>query len=52
MLIIKNIYFQPHIPYSDIYKKLKKIDVCILPYTSKITVAGNVGDIFYFIHHH
>lgn len=41
----KNIYFQPYIPYSNIFKKLKKIDVCILPYTSKITVAGNVGDI-------
>ncbi len=41
----KNIFFSPYIPYSDVYKKLSKIDVCILPYTSKVTVAGNVGDI-------
>ena len=41
----KNIYFYPHIPYSKVYKKLLNIDVCILPYTSKITVSGNVGDI-------
>ncbi len=44
----KNIYFFPYIPYSKIYKKLLKIDVCILPYTSKITVSGNVGDISKF----
>ena len=41
----KNINFFSHIPYSAIYKKLSNIDVCILPYTSKITVSGNVGDI-------
>ena len=41
----KNIQFYPHIPYSKVYKKLSRIDVCILPYTSKITVSGNVGDI-------
>lgn len=41
----KNIYFYSHIPYSKVYKKLLSIDVCILPYTSKITVSGNVGDI-------
>lgn len=40
-----NIHFFSHIPYSNIYKKLLGIDVCILPYTSKITVSGNVGDI-------
>ena len=41
----RNIYFFPHVPYSNVYKKLLEIDVCILPYTSKITVSGNVGDI-------
>jgi len=41
----KNIHFFSHIPYSKVYKKLLKIDLCILPYTSKITVAGNVGNI-------
>ena len=44
----KNISFTPHIPYSKIRKTLDKIDVCILPYTSKITVSGNVGDISKF----
>lgn len=40
-----NIHFFPYTPYSNVYKKLLNIDVCILPYTSKITVSGNVGDI-------
>lgn len=44
----KNIYFFPYIPYSNVPKKLFDIDVCILPYTSKITVSGNVGDISKF----
>ena len=44
----KNIFFTPHIPYSKIRKTLDKIDVCVLPYTSKITVSGNVGDISKF----
>ena len=29
----------------DLLKKLKDIDVCILPYTKKITVSGDIGDI-------
>ena len=41
----KNLYINDHIPYNEIFKKLKDIDVCILPYTKKITVSGNVGDI-------
>jgi len=41
----KNIYFHPYIPYSRIEKKINQIDICLLPYTSKITVSGNVGDI-------
>jgi len=44
----KNIYFYPYIPYSKVEKKINQIDVCILPYTSKITVSGNVGDISRF----
>ena len=40
-----NIFFSQFIPYSKIKNRLKKIDVCILPYTKKITVSGNVGDI-------
>ena len=41
----KNLIFKSYIPYSKISNELKKIDLCILPYKSKITVAGNVGDI-------
>jgi glycosyltransferase involved in cell wall biosynthesis len=44
----KNLFFSPHIPYSKVNIEIKNIDVCILPYTSKITVAGNVGDISKF----
>ena len=40
-----NIFFSEYIPYLKIEKKLNKIDICILPYTKKITVSGNVGDI-------
>lgn len=41
----KNIMFSSYIPYKLVSKTLSKIDICILPYTSKITVSGNVGDI-------
>ena len=41
----KNLFFKSYVPYSKISNELKKIDLCILPYKSKITVAGNVGDI-------
>ena len=34
-----------HLSYSEVSKKLKKIDICILLHTSKVTVSGNVGDI-------
>ena len=32
-------------PYSKIKNELRKIDICILPYSNKITVSGDVGDI-------
>tara|TARA_A100001011_G_C14252295_1_gene818451 strand:+ start:342 stop:1454 length:1113 start_codon:yes stop_codon:yes gene_type:complete len=44
----KNLYFQSYIPYSKIKKKLENVDICLLPYTNKITVSGNVGDISKF----
>ena len=34
-----NIFFSEYIPYIKIEKKLNKIDICILPYTKKITVS-------------
>jgi glycosyltransferase involved in cell wall biosynthesis len=44
----RNVIFCPHIPYSKVGNEIKKVDVCILPYTSKITVSGNVGNISKF----
>ena len=41
----KNLHFQNYIPYSKIKKKLENVDICVLPYTNKITVSGDVGDI-------
>tara|TARA_B100000963_G_C22639753_1_gene679785 strand:- start:4438 stop:5538 length:1101 start_codon:yes stop_codon:yes gene_type:complete len=41
----KNLFIFPYVPYAKIDKKISQTDVCILPYTSKITVSGNVGDI-------
>ena len=41
----KNLFFHEYIPYFKIKKKLDKIDICLLPYTNKITVSGDVGDI-------
>ena len=47
----RNIKFSPYIPYSKISNEIDKIDICILPYTSKITVSGNVGDISSYTFH-
>ena len=41
----ENLFVNNYIAYKQIPKKLKNIDVCILPYTRKITVSGDVGDI-------
>ena len=44
----KNIFFNNYIPYSKIPNELKKMDVLILPYTSSITAAGDIGNISKF----
>ena len=44
----KNIFINNYIPYKDIPKELKKMDILLMPYVSSITVAGNVGDITKF----
>tara|TARA_Y100000996_G_scaffold353542_1_gene293458 strand:- start:469 stop:1587 length:1119 start_codon:yes stop_codon:yes gene_type:complete len=44
----KNIHISNYVPYRDIPKELQKMDILIMPYTSSITVAGNVGDITKF----
>lgn len=40
-----NLTINKYVPYKQIYQELKKIDICILPYTKKITVSGDVGNI-------
>ena len=44
----KNINLHKYVPYKDIPKELKKMDILLMPYASSITVAGNVGDITKF----
>tara|TARA_Y100000768_G_scaffold370014_1_gene335457 strand:+ start:48 stop:818 length:771 start_codon:yes stop_codon:yes gene_type:complete len=44
----KNIHLNNYIPYRDIPKELKKMDILLMPYVSSITVAGDVGDITKF----
>ena len=46
--INKNLHIQDYIPYKDIPNSLSKMDILLMPYTSSITVAGNVGDITKF----
>jgi len=43
--IIKNLYLNDHIPYKKISKILLNMDLLLMPYTSTITVAGDVGNI-------
>ena len=47
----ENLFVNNYIAYKQIPKKLKNIDVCILPYTRKITVSGDV-EIFQNTHPH
>jgi glycosyltransferase involved in cell wall biosynthesis len=44
----KNIHLHGYIPYKDIPRELKKMDILLMPYVSAITVAGDVGDITKF----
>lgn len=44
----KNLHLQDYIPYKKIPNNLAKMDILLLPYTSSITVAGDVGDITKF----
>jgi glycosyltransferase involved in cell wall biosynthesis len=41
----KNLYFNDYVPYKSISKILLNMDLLLMPYTSSITVAGDVGDI-------
>ena len=40
-----NILGTENVIHASIQNKLKKVDVCILPYTNQVTVSGDVGDI-------
>ena len=37
-----------YVPYKDVPKNLSKMDILLMPYTSSVTVAGDVGDITKF----
>jgi len=41
----KNLYLNEYVPYKKISKILLDMDLLLMPYTSSITVAGDVGDI-------
>ena len=47
----KNLIINSHVPFKEISNKIKDIDVCILPYTKRITVSGDVGDISKYTFH-
>lgn len=42
---IKNLHLKNHIPYKEIPNNLSKMDILLIPYVSKITTAGDVGNI-------
>jgi len=42
----KNIFFHSYIDQKKLEQKINEMDILLLPYTNKITVAGDVGDIF------
>ena len=44
----KNMFLNQYIPYKDIPNELEKMDILLMPYSSSITVAGDVGDITKF----
>lgn len=41
----KNLNLEYYLPQKKYISALKKIDICLLPYSKKITVAGDVGNI-------
>ena len=40
-----NLHLNEYVSQKKFILELEKIDICLLPYTKKITVAGDVGDI-------
>ena len=46
--IPKNLFLFEYIPYSKIKNQINKMDILLMPYTKKISVAGDVGDISNF----
>ncbi len=44
----RNIFFHEYVPYKDVKNLICQMDLLILPYEKKVTVAGNVGNIASF----
>ncbi len=42
----KNLFFHQYVDQYNIEKKMKSMDILLLPYSNKITVAGDVGNMF------
>ena len=43
-----NFIVKDYVPYKNIPSMLSKMDIFLMPYTTSITMAGNVGDISKF----
>ena len=45
----KNLIFKSQIPYSEVSKHINKMDIVLMPYTSKATSTGDIGNIINFM---
>ncbi len=44
----KNLFLKHYVPQAELSTALEKMDICLLPYRDKITVAGDVGNMANF----
>ena len=46
---LKNLKINSHISYKKVKKKISKMDILLMPYTEKVTTAGDVSNIINFM---
>lgn len=46
---MKNLIFKSQIPYKNVKKEIHKMDILLMPYTDKVTSAGDVSNIIKFM---
>ena len=46
---MKNLIFISQIPYKKVKKEISKMDILLMPYTHKVTTAGDVSNIIKFM---